>query len=313
MKRENRTREYLELTGRIRRILEVLVAGENVRVTFQEASGEEGQDMLIVSRSGKGQMVIQCYHMEDIWKQYQEGITVEQITGHITEAIEQYKEIARKNPVKELNNYETSQKNLIIRPKNYPMNKEKLDQGICEVVGDIALALYVSVGNYRHVYSSYMVPKTLLKQWNKSAEEVLEAAKHNTYELFPPRTYQWYDCFDSEDKGTDFMSYEGGQNFHRCPWGIFLSNENHLNGAVSIFLPGVARRLSELMDSDLYIGFTSMHEAVVHDCDSVSPKDIAEAVAELNRDIPAPEDFLSEKVYYYNRIADTLQMSVVLN
>ena len=44
--------------------------------------------------------------------------------------------------------------------------------------------------------------------------------------------------------------------------GSCLSTARRTNGAVAIFLPGVAKRLADLMDADFYMVFTSIHEDV---------------------------------------------------
>ena len=91
-----------------------------------------------------------------------------------------------------------------------------------------------------------------------------------------------------------------------CPLSQTITNQ--INGAVAIFLPGVAKRLGEMMGNDLYIAFTSMHEAAIHNCEKVYPETIRESLKDLNREMPSDDDFLSEKVYYYNRGKDRIEV-----
>lgn len=57
-----------------------------------------------------------------------------------------------------------------------------------------------------------------------------------------------------------------------------------------------------------YIAFTSMHEAAIHNCEKkVYPETIRESLKDLNREMPSEDDFLSEKVYYYNRGKDRIE------
>ena len=46
--------------------------------------------------------------------------------------------------------------------------------------------------------------------------------------------------------------------------GNCLSTSRKTNGAVAVFLPGVAERLAYLLDSDFYMVFTSIHEVMIH-------------------------------------------------
>lgn len=51
--------------------------------------------------------------------------------------------------------------------------------------------------------------------------------------------------------------------------GNCLSTSRKINGAVAVFLPGVAERIYDLLNSDFYIVFTSIHEAMIHNVESV--------------------------------------------
>lgn len=58
-------------------------------------------------------------------------------------------------------------------------------------------------------------------------------------------------------------------------------------------MPGVARRLSELLGSDLYLVFTSVHEVMVHNADVVYPEDLKEVLSDT-LEKATPEDGLSD-------------------
>ena len=46
--------------------------------------------------------------------------------------------------------------------------------------------------------------------------------------------------------------------------GNCLSTTERTNGAVAVFLPGVAERLGKLLGSGFYMVFTSIHEVMIH-------------------------------------------------
>ena len=177
------------------------------------------------------------------------------------------------------------------------------------MTGDIALTLYVSIGNFSGLYTSSMVPKVVFDGWNRSREQVMKDAMENTYRLFPPRLFNWLDVerFEDEDYGI-FMERDSGVRMDGGACATFVTTKSQINGAVAIFLPGVAKRLGEMMGNDLYIAFTSMHEAAIHNCEKVYPETIRESLKDLNREMPSDDDFLSGKVYYYNRGKDRIEV-----
>lgn len=83
--------------------------------------------------------------------------------------------------------------------------------------------------------------------------------------------------------------------------GNCLSTEKRTNGAAAIFLPGVARRLSELLGSDLYLVFTSVHEVMVHNADVVYPEDLKEVLSDTLEKATPEEDYLTSSIYRYSR------------
>ena len=89
--------------------------------------------------------------------------------------------------------------------------------------------------------------------------------------------------------------------------GIFVTTVNSVNGAVSVFMPGVLERLSALLESDLYIGFLNTEAAVIHKSNLVPPKVIQDALRFQNHNCGS-EDFLSEKVYFYSRKSDQIKV-----
>lgn len=84
--------------------------------------------------------------------------------------------------------------------------------------------------------------------------------------------------------------------------GNCLSTEKRTNGAAAIFLPGVARRLAELLESDLYLVFTSIHEVMVHSTEVVYPEDLQGVLLDTIKKATPKEDYLTSSIYRYSRM-----------
>lgn len=168
--------------------------------------------------------------------------------------MEQCREIEKRSPFNLIMDYEEIKHNLIIRPLNYEKNEKKLEAGVYELIGDIALTLYVNIGNIDGLYTSAMVPSITLGYWEKSINQVIEDAKKNTYILFPPRLFNWLDIgrFEDEDYGI-FMERDPDVKLDRGSCATFVTTKNQLNGAVAMFMPGVAKRLGDLIGSDFFL------------------------------------------------------------
>ena len=89
--------------------------------------------------------------------------------------------------------------------------------------------------------------------------------------------------------------------------GNCLSTSVRTNGAVAVFLPGVAQRLGKLIGGSFYMVFTSIHEVMIHSEDSADPRKLKEVLAETVEETTPEEDFPTYYVYHYN--AETGQFS----
>ena len=82
--------------------------------------------------------------------------------------------------------------------------------------------------------------------------------------------------------------------------GNCLSTSIRTNGAVAVFLPGVAQRLGHLLGGGFYMVFTSVHEVMIHSDDSAEPKKLKEVLAQTVEETTPEEDFLTYYIYHYD-------------
>ena len=147
------------------------------------------------------------------------------------------------------------------------------------------------------------IRKDILKEWKLTEEEVWKNAVENTSLMTPPRIYRWEELLVTPlYSGDDFMNDEklyflDRENFA----GLCLSTALRTNGAVAVFLPGVAQRLADLLNDSFYIVFTSIHEAMIHAAKNVYPEDLIKVMHDSIKEATSEQDFLTDKLYFYNR------------
>ena len=203
---------------------------------------------------------------------------------------------------KNLNNYEKVKNDLFIRALNVERHERELSKAVYRVVGDIALVLYMQVGNLDGRISSMKIRTDNIKEWGKDEKTVFDAALLNTYFISPPRIFYWEKLVYNPDyDGECFMDLNHEFYLTRDSIGSCLSTARRTNGAVAIFLPGVAKRLADLMDADFYMVFTSIHEVMIHNADHSYPEDLENVLRETLREATPEEDFLTDKIYRYCR------------
>ena len=82
--------------------------------------------------------------------------------------------------------------------------------------------------------------------------------------------------------------------------GNCLSTVTRTNGAVAVFLPGVANRIGELLHGGFYMVFTSIHEVMIHNEKSADPEELKKVLEDTVNETTPPEDFLTYQIYHYD-------------
>lgn len=142
-----------------------------------------------------------------------------------------------------------------------------------------------------------MIRNEHLKLWHKDEEEIREIALKNTPELLPAAIWTMKDMLGEMGVDTENLSEE-------TPMYI-LSNKSRINGASAMLYDGVLRKFAGNLGSDLFILPSSVHELIlVPVCDTLSPSDLIEMIAEVNDTQVSAEEILSYSLYEYSREND---------
>ncbi len=250
-------------------------------------------------------------HTEELYERYCQEHKLENIIHDCVREIKKARETCVICDIEDLDNYEKIKGKLFVRLLNTERNTAVLKDTIYRQVGDIALVLYYLAGEKDGYILSTKVKEYFLEKWRKEREDVFEAALVNTYFISPPRIYHWEKMlFDKEYSGDNFMDILSQYKPNRGIAGNCLSTEKRTNGAAAIFLPGVARRLAELLESDLYLVFTSVHEVMVHSTDAVYPEDLKGVLLDTVRKATPKEDYLTSSIYRYGRMSGEFTVEV---
>ncbi len=196
---------------------------------------------------------------------------------------------------------------LIIRPLYYPDYRSELESGIYWRFGDIALVLCLLVQEDAENFVTMKLRREMTERWNVTDETLLTNALLNTYAKMPPRLYYGTDIRSEYDYHYGvFMPGEKGLGIRIHPrnererlHGYLLTTTRRWNGAVALFYPGVKERLAELLDGDFYVGFTGIHEAVVHPAGSKVLHELKEAIYRTNI-LFERREMLTGRVYRYS-------------
>lgn len=270
---------------------------ENIKFT-----NKEGDRLNITFAEHDDAYEVYSVHVDEVYKAYHEGAKLNAIVNYISNDVLHAKNYNIYDKTKTLIDYDTAKSRLFVRLLNCDRNSDILKNVVHKTLGDIALTVCAIVDNRENLISTKIL-KSMVEKWRKTETDIFNEALENTYRATPPRIYKWEGVLcDESYAGESFMNDEDVCDLDKSFSGNILSTTRKTNGAVAVFLPGVAEKISELLDSDFYMLFTSIHEVMIHSTGSgVDLKDLKLVLQDTLREAIPSSDYLTEKIYKYNR------------
>lgn len=267
-----------------------------------EFTNKEGDRLNITFAEHDDADEVCSVHVDELYTAYQDGAKLNAIINYISNDVLHAKNISIYDKTKTLMNYDTAKSRLFVRLLNCDRNADVLKNVVHKTLGDIALTVCAIVDDNREDLISTKILKFMVKKWGKTETDIFNEALENTYRATPPRIYKWEEMiFNREYTGDSFMESCDEDLISKDAMGNCLSTTIKTNGAVAVFLPGVAEHLAELLNSDFYMVFTSIHEVMIHNAKKVDPEDLKSVLTDTIRETVPEEDYLTEKIYKYNR------------
>ena len=267
--------------------------------TYPQTAGDR---LFLVSGDYEGGREVCALYVWALYERYMRGCSLEEICDDVLYEVHRIINAGFREQIKHLRDYETVRNHLFVRLLNVERNKCDLKNAVYYVLGDVALVLYMKIGEQDEYVTSMKIRTDMMDAWGVEKKRVFETALKNTYVSSPPRIY---DCgkmmLNPDYDGDDFMDVMSECEMHGDFAGNCLSTTNRTNGAVAIFLPGVAKRLADLIGESFYIVFTSVHEAMIHNERYVELDMLYSVLKDTVREMTPDEDVLTLKIYRYDK------------
>lgn len=280
---------------------------ENIK--FVKKDGGDLLNIIFAEHDDDDDYEVYSIHVSELFTDYQNGVKFGAIVNYFCKDIVNAKNINIHHKIGELTNYETAKSRLFVRLINYDRNINILTNILQNVVyktlGDIAFVVCAILDEREDNLISTKILKSMVKKWGKNEDDIFNEAIENTYRMSPPRFYILEKMLlNNNYSGDSFMDSDDTFQLNDRFVGNLLSTTRQINGAIAVFLPGVAEKISEMLKSDFYMVFTSIHEAMIHSTKSrVDPSDLKNVLKSTIAETTQARDYLTEKIYKYNRKA----------
>ncbi len=297
---------------------------DGARIEIQSIRKNNGvmQEGLLIVR--KGCNITPTIYIKEFYTMYENGMDPEEILKNVVAIYEDNKAEASLdfqffmefNNVKGMIAYK-----LINREENGAL----LEEVPWISVLDLALVFYCILPEHIFSNGTILIKNSHCKQWGVDAADLLGIARENTPLLCPLLLLDMKTMLGIWEAMEKEKSKEVWECMLKRLWSpvdlekleisdrrreermFLLTNKMRNQGAVAIFYKGVLKRLSEKLESDLFILPSSIHECIVLPMGEEAVKEELEnLVRKVNRTQVMEEERLSDRIYRYLRNEDQI-------
>ena len=215
-------------------------------------------------------------YLEEFYQKYLKGQQVPDLADSICSI---YQEIRVKKTCdcQNLFDFNHVKEHIVYKLIRRDANEELLKQIPYELFLDLAVVYYIQIDNTRFGSAAIQIRNEHLRYWRVEKEEIRRLAEKNTPRIYPAQI----------QKIVRFM--------------YVATNEQCSLGAAVMRYPDFREKVRGMIRGDFYILPSSIHEVIlVPESFGLEPERMQEMVKEINQTGVAPEEVLSDSVYYFD-------------
>jgi len=301
----------------VKKEVKTLVGEEcSVSVNCVMKINRELQGITILQR---GTSISPSVYLEDYYKEYQSGRSINEIATEIVSISKQRKH-NMVSMAENLQDYQWVKPRLRVKLINYDRNEKLLQTSPHERFLDLAILPYVVLMQEDDIMTT-RVPLTLLTTWGIDQATVLMVAKENTLMMNPVVIEEMTDFIlhmilkefntmesDRENDREEMLKALLGKDTKEKEMYI-ITNERNLDGAYAAFQTKELATLSDKIGTGkLYILPSSIHELLAIPAAGIEPDKLRDMVKDINCTQVPEEDFLSDTIYEYDRLRNEISL-----
>lgn len=298
--------------GTVKSAMEVTY-GEDYKVTVQEVKKNNGLVLTGLTILKKDCNIAPTIYLNQVFEQYQEGRTMESSCREIIGIYEEHK-VHTDFDVSCVTDFAKVQNRICYKLVNAEKNEELLADAPHVMLEDLAVIFYILVSNDSEGMGTITIRNNMLSFWDVDAKTLYELAIINTQRLFRGSVKSMASVM------TEILSHrldeESAQEFYDMMVGeddmipmYVCTNTAKLNGAGVILYQGLLQEFADRVGSDFYILPSSIHETLLIPANGdMDVEYLRDMVRTVNCTEVAPEEILSDNVYYYNRLTDRVEI-----
>ena len=277
-----------------------LILGNDLDIQIHTALKNNGNERVGITISDKQINISPTIYLEEYFKHYQNGDTIEDIVESILSVYHEVK-FEHSWQVHTISDFDTIQEKIVFKIVHAPQNEILLKTLPHILFLDFAIVFYILFEVDENGTATIPITNDLIQLWNTNLSEIHQLAKNNTPKLLPavfkPMRVVIEELLgnpcENEFQADDIM--------------FVLTNSLRSLGAACILYDNLLLQIGNFLKENFYILPSSIHEVIIiPESQAPDRETLNEMVLEVNETQVQPEDVLSDHVYYYDYVKKAL-------
>ena len=267
-----------------------LPVGVAVRVCGMEKNNAVEKSGLMFSQGNE--TLSQTIYLEEYYQRFQKE---EDLTAIVDSLLKLYENIRVPGltQIGELTEYSKMKDKIVYRLMNAKKNQKLLENVPHEIFLDLAVVYYLLLAVGEGKSAAVLIKEEQRKVWGVTAQELQEAARANTERNASVE-------FRNMNEVMKELMGEDTEDIEEDPMYV-LTNHMRMYGATTLLYDGILEMIEQQVKGAFYVLPSSIHEVIIMaETEEVNRVGLKDMVIEINRTQVAPEEVLSNNVYYYN-------------
>lgn len=270
------------------------ILNQSMDIQLHTALKNNGNERTGLTFSDKNIKLSPTIYLEEYYKQYQNGESIEDIVESILDVYHEVK-FEHSWEVHTISNFEVIKEKIVYKMIHAAQNEMLLKNLPFVPFLDFAIVFYILFDVDENGTATIPVTEDLIQLWETNLNEIYQLAKQNTPQLLPA-------VFKPMRIVIEELLGNPCDNIVRADDMMFvLTNSLRNFGAACILYDDILFHISNFLKEGFYILPSSIHEVIIIPERHAPDKNtLNEMVSEVNETQVEPEDVLSDHVYYYD-------------
>lgn len=271
------------------------ILGEKIDIQIHTALKNNGNERTGLTISEKHINLSPTIYLEEYFKHYQDGESIEDIIESILDVYHEVK-FEHSWQVHTISNFDIIKEKIVYKIIHAPQNEILLQNLPFVPFLDFAIVFYILFEVDEKGTATIPVTEDLIQLWETNLNEIHQLAKQNTPKLLPA-VFKPMRIVIEELLGNPCDNIVQADDIM-----FVLTNSLRSLGAACILYDEVLFHIGNFLKENYYILPSSIHEVIIIPESQTPDKDtLNEMILEVNETQVELEDVLSDHVYYYDR------------